>query len=313
MFQNIAGIGLVILASTLSSIGMNFQKLAHRQTDYHDPRTMKKVRQRKLNSDVYCRPFMLLGFVLSISATILDSMALLFIGTTTIGILGCAAIPINVFVSRLVLYERIGTSEKWYILLITLGCIACLFTSKTHEPIETFERFAKVETAIFIVSMWSFGMILYVLCHFIEGIHFQLPALSIISGIMGAQFVTMGKYLLDMIWLMESGLPLPPTLQIVGVSCLAVMAVVLQVIFLNKALERFNATHAVAIFQCTWCVLNVSQGIIIFGDMASATTIEYVIFMSGFVAAITGVIFLSKQIGVEPPSYSDRNPSSTSL
>ena len=85
-----------------------------------------------------------------------------------------------------------------------------------------------------------------------------------------------------------------------------------QVIFLNKALERFNATHAVAIFQCTWCVLNVSQGIIIFGDMAAATTFEYIIFMGGFVAAIIGVIFLSKQIGELPPSYSDRNPSSTS-
>ena len=313
MYQNIAGIGLVILASTLSSIGMNFQKLAHRQTDYHDPRTMQKVRKEKLTSDVYCRPYMLLGFVLSISATVLDSMALLFIGTTTIGILGCSAIPINVFVSRLILYERIGTSEKWYILLITLGCIACLITNKTHETLETFERFAKTETAVFIICMWSLAMLLYMLCHFIERVQFQLPALSIISGIMGAQFVTMGKYLLDMIWLIEFNYSLPPLLQIIGVAGLAIMAVTFQVIFLNKALEKFNATHAVAIFQCTWCVLNVTQGIVIFGDMESATTVEYIIFMSGFLAAITGVVALSRQIGVEPPSYSDHNPSSTSL
>ena len=86
-----------------------------------------------------------------------------------------------------------------------------------------------------------------------------------------------------------------------------------QVIFLNKALEKFNATHAVAIFQCTWCVLNVTQGIIIFGDMATVSTAEYIIFMGGFAMAVFGVIALSRQIGAEPLACSDRNPSSTSL
>lgn len=307
MLQNFAGIFLVFIASTCSSVGMNFQKLAHRQTTYEDPRTCKNVRREPRKDNVMLRPFMILGLIMSICAMVCDGFALLFIGTTTIGILGTMSIPINVFVSRFLLFEQIKTSEKWYILVITLGCVACLFTAQTHEALETFERFAQQETAIFIICMWSLGIILYILCHLIDRVGFQLASLSVISGIMGAQFVTMGKYLLDMTWLLRQNMSLPPTLQIVGVSCLAVVAIILQVIFLNKALEKFNATHAVAIFQCTWCVMNVVQGIVIFGDMASASTSDYVIFILGFMTTLFGVIALSRQIGVESPSYSDHN------
>ena len=146
---------------------------------------------------------------------------------------------------------------------------------------------------------------------FVSKQYFQLIVLSVISGIMGAQFVSMGKYLLDIIWLLNNNFQLPPTLQIIGVSILTIMALPLQIIFLNKSLEKFNATHSIAIFQCTWCILNVTQGIIIFGDMQSATTVEYVIFVFGFIMTCLGIIGLSKQIGDEPLSYSDHNPSSS--
>lgn len=281
--------------------------MAHRQTDYEDPRTCKVLRTKPREDSIYIRPYMILGFILSLCAMVCDSAALLFIGTTMIGILGCMSIPINVFVSRFLLHETIKSSEKWYILIITLGCIACLFTAQTHEPIETFERFARWDTAQFIIIIWCFAIFLNICCSLVDIIQFQLIALSVISGIMGAQFVSMGKYLLDMIWLLQKNMPLPPTLQIIGVSFLAVMALILQIIFLNKALEKFNATHAVAIFQCTWCILNVTQGIIIFGDMGHVSALQYAIFMTGFITTIFGVIALSKQIEGSPPSYSDRN------
>ena len=307
MIQNIAGVFLVFLASTASSVGMNFQKLAHRQTDYEDPRTCRKLRPKKRTDNIYLRPWMILGFVLSICAMVCDSAALLFIGTTMIGILGCMSIPINVVVSRFLLYEKINTHEKWYILIITLGCITCLFTAQTHEPIETFERFARWDTAQFIVSLWALACFINLCCTLIENLQFQLVGLSVISGIMGAQFVSMGKYLIDMIWLLQVNKDLPHTLQIIGVAGIAIMALVFQVVFLNKALEKFNATHAVAIFQCTWCILNVTQGIIIFGDMETASTVEYIIFMVGFFTTVIGVVALSRQIGAELPSYSDHN------
>ena len=128
--SEVAGVGLVFVASTLSSVGMNFQKLAHRQTDFHDPRTIEKRRTVPLDTNTYYRPYMILGFVMSIAAVLCDSIALLFIGTTTIGVLGCMAIPINVFVSRFLLYEEIKNNEKMYIGLITLGCLICLITTQ---------------------------------------------------------------------------------------------------------------------------------------------------------------------------------------
>lgn len=301
------GTVLIFIASTASSIGMNFQKLAHRQTDYHDPRTMINPRRESLHTNVFCRPYMLLGFILTAAALVCDSLALFFIGTTMIGVLGCMAIPINVIVSRYVLLEEIKNTEKFYITIITFGCILCLFTAKTHEPIETFIRFAKIETAMFISSIWALALVLYVSYLFVQKNDFQLVVLSVISGIMGSQFVTMGKYLLDMIWLLQNNMALPPVLQIIGVSTLAAAAMPLQILFLNKSLEKFNATHAIAIFQCTWCILNVTQGIIIFGDMETASTAEYIVFCSGFIFTFLSIIGLAKQIGDEPPSYSGHN------
>lgn len=309
--SQLLGVGLIFIASTCSSIGMNFQKLAHRQSDYHDPRTMQKARNEPLNTNVYCRPYMMLGFILTTAAVICDSIALFFIGTTMIGVLGCMAIPINVFVSRYILFEEIKKTEKCYILVITSGCLACLITAKSHEPIETFIRFSKIETAMFIIGVWIFAFVLYTLTLFINKKDFQLIVLSVISGIMGAQFVSMGKYLLDITWLINNNIQTPPALQIIGVSTLAIIALPLQIIFLNKSLEKFNATHSIAIFQCTWCILNVTQGIVIFGDMQSASTVEYVIFVIGFLMTCFGIIGLSKQIGDEPLSYSDHSPSSS--
>lgn len=289
---------------------MNFQKLAHRQTDFHDPRTMKKQRNKPLESSVYCRPYMVIGFILAAAAVICDSLALFFIGTTMIGVLGCMAIPINVFVSRYVLYEEIKSTEKFYIGLITFGCIACLATAKTHQPLETFIQFSSIDTAMFIYSMWTLGMCLYSLTCFVKNGKSELIFLSVISGIAGSQFVTMGKYLLDMTWLIRSNLELPNELQIAGVCLLAILSLPLQIIFLNKSLERFNATHSIAIFQCTWCILNVSQGIVIFRDMETASLIEITIFTAGFILTVMGIVGLSKQIESEPLSYSDRSPSS---
>ena len=309
--SQIAGICLIAVASTCSSIGMNFQKLAHRQTNYHDPRTMQKSRTDPLTSSVYLRPYMIIGFILAAAAVVCDSLALFFIGTTMIGVLGCMAIPINVFVSRYILYEEIKKTEKYYIGVITLGCIACLATARTHESIETFIRFSKLETALFIGAMWGLALFLYGIYLFINKREVQLVVLSVISGIMGSQFVTMGKYLLDMTSLVNRGIDLPPTLQIIGVACLAIVAMPLQIIFLNKSLETFNATHSIAIFQCTWCILNVSQGIVIFGDMEHSSTAEAIIFCTGFLLTCCGIVGLSKQIEAEPLSYSDHSPSSS--
>ena len=94
MLQNFAGIFLVFIASTCSSVGMNFQKLAHRQTTYEDPRTCNKVRRDPRTDNVMLRPFMILGLIMSICAMVCDGFALLF----------TMSIHINVFVSSFLLF-----------------------------------------------------------------------------------------------------------------------------------------------------------------------------------------------------------------
>ena len=151
--STLIGAGFVLIASTCSSLSTSFQKMAHRQTQFKDPRTQKMPRDHPLNTPIYCRGYFILGMAISLAAIACDVMSLMFIGTTLIGVLGCFSIPINIIVNRILLYEEILCRETVYIFIITIGCILSIITAKKHEPVETFIRFSEINTAY--IGHWS--------------------------------------------------------------------------------------------------------------------------------------------------------------
>ena len=281
--STLIGSTFVLLASTCSSLSTSFQKMAHRQTHYKDPRTTQQPRNKPLDTPVWCRGYFLLGMCLSIAAISCDAISLYFIGTTLIGVLGCFSIPINIIVNRILLYEEIICKETLYILIITIGCVLSIITAVTHEPIETFIYFAQIESAIVLMSVWFISFILVIIV------------------------MTMAKYLIDLHYLISNDLILPPNLQIISAVFILLVSIPLHIISLNLALKKFNAHHAVTIFQATWCISNVSLCIIIFKDLDNISTPQAVIFMTGVLTSFVGVLCLAKQIEASPESYSDRN------
>ncbi len=305
--STVIGSCFVLLASTCSSLSTSFQKMAHRQTNYRDPRTQLEMRSKPLTSPVYCRGYFLLGMCLSIAAISCDAISLYFIGTTLIGVLGCFSIPINIIVNRILLYEEIICKETIYILIITFGCFLSILTAVTHEPIETFIYFAEIESAIVLIIVWCLCFLLVIIVIICKTDYSQLVIYSILSGIMGAMSMTMAKYLIDLHYLINNGYVLPPTLQIISAVIILCVSIPLHIISLNLALKKFNAHHAVTIFQATWCISNVSLGIIIFKDLNNIDSSQAIIFMSGVLTSFIGVLCLAKQIEASPESYSDHN------
>lgn len=305
--STLIGSTFVLLASTCSSLSTSFQKMAHRQTNYKDPRTTQQPRNKPLDTPVWCRGYFLLGMCLSIAAISCDAISLYFIGTTLIGVLGCFSIPINIIVNRILLYEEIICKETLYILIITIGCILSIITAVTHEPIETFIYFAQIESAIVLMSVWFISFILVIIVMICKTDYSQLVIYSILSGIMGAMSMTMAKYLIDLHYLISNDLILPPNLQIISAVFILLVSIPLHIISLNLALKKFNAHHAVTIFQATWCISNVSLGIIIFKDLDNISTPQAVIFMTGVLTSFVGVLCLAKQIEASPESYSDHS------
>ena len=108
--------------------------------------------------------------------------------------------------------------------------------------------------------------------------------------------MSMAKYLTGLIDLLQQNEIFPPFLQIFSVVFIIAIAIPLHILFLNLALKKYNATHAVTIFQASWCINNVFMGILIFGDTDGFNTIQICTFIFGMFVAFFGVIGLSRQI-----------------
>ncbi len=290
------GVFFCLLADLCGSLSTSFQKLAHRQGHFYDPRTQQKPRAQELTSHVCCRGYFILGLGVSIVGIVCDFISLLFIGTSLIGVLGCLGIPINIIVNRILLYEEIKWRETMYIIIITLGCFLSVVSSEQQLPIEIFRRFALMETAYILMGVWIVSAIILLTIILYSKDNIELVGYSILSGIMGAQSMSMGKYLTGLINLLQENESFPPLLQIISVVFIIIVAIPLHILFLNLALKKYNATHAVTIFQASWCINNVVMGILIFGDTDSFNTIQIVTFIFGMFIAFFGVIGLSRQM-----------------
>ena len=157
------------------------------------------------------------------------------------------------------------------------------------------------------MSVWIISFIILIIIMIRRTDYTQLVGYSILSGIMGAMSMTMAKYLTDLTWLTNNNLAWPPMLQIGSAIFILIISIPLHIITLNMALKKFNAHHAVTIFQATWCIANVSLGISIFGDLNDVWTFQAGIFLLGVFISFLGVLGLARQIEALPESYSDHN------
>lgn len=265
MLSILLGCGFVIIASVGASVGLIFQKKAH------------------ANPPVLMNLEWWTGIIIATLASITDSVALIFIRTSTIAVLACISIPINVIVSGRLLKETTTTKQRMYLTAATVGILVAILAVPHNTPspndLEFFTR-SQTITALLIVS-----------CAWIATLTIEqlLPDrnpffYAIMAGISGAQFLTYGTAAI------HTGHIIINVTQTISIAIMALLSLLAHVYTLNVALASGDAIPVTTTFQCTWCVANILHGIFIFNDLKNGDPIRISIFALGVLFTLLATV-----------------------
>lgn len=282
----------LIVASISSSVSMNFQKLAHYELEYIDPRTRLQKRATPVKTSIFLRPLFIIAIFLSFAASTMDFLALTWLPPMTVGIFGAVSIIINLLVSKVILFEHPDSKEWMSIGCVILGCLLAISSNisdnNTETPPQLIERWT---SCLYIVANWT---ILYLCAVALE--HIELPKViqrfgfPFIGGALGAQNVCMGKYVAYAVenWSITGHLTVRPDV-LVSVVVLLVGSVVVHIIWLNKGLAKHDAYYCIIVYQSSWFLFTTLSGIIVYNNMATMSVFAQVMFFSGCSLAMYGV------------------------
>ena len=259
------GIGFVFIASVAASVAMIFQKRAHAHPPFY-----KHIQWW-------------VGITLAACASIVDAVAMHYIRTSTIAVLACMSIPINVVVSWWLLSETTTHKQRIYLASAIIGIITAILAVPHEDPtpddLQQFTRIKNIITLSFLAAaqiyLWSYDQLRDTRNPFIY---------AILAGMTGAQFVTYGTASLHTL---KMTLNTPQTISIWSLACIALIS---HVYTLNTALKAGDAIPVITTFQCTWCVSNILHGIIIYDDLKDAEPVRMVLFGLGVLFALLATI-----------------------
>jgi len=286
------GYSFLLVASISSSVSMNFQKLAHYESEYIDPRTRLQKRSTPVKTSIFLRPLFIIAIFLSFAASTMDFLALTWLPPMTVGIFGAVSIIINLLVSKIILFEHPDSKEWMSIGCVIMGCLLAISSNisenNTETPPQLIERWT---SCLYIVANWT---ILYLCAVALE--HIELPKVvqrfgfPFIGGALGAQNVCMGKYVAYAVekWLITGHLTVRPDV-LVSVVGLLVGSVIVHIIWLNKGLAKHDAYYCIIVYQSSWFLFTTLSGIIVYNNMASMTVFAQIMFFSGCSLAMYGV------------------------
>ena len=282
----------LLVASISSSVSMNFQKLAHYELEYIDPRTRLHKRPTPVKTSIFVRPLFVLAIFLSFAASTMDFLALTWLPPMTVGIFGAVSIIINLLVSKVILFEHPDSKEWVSIGCVIMGCLLAICSNisdnNTETPPQLIERWT---SCVYIVANWT---ILHLCAVVLE--HLKLPEViqrfgfPFIGGALGAQNVCMGKYVAYAFekWL-EIGHLTVRSDVLVSVVLLLVGSVVVHIIWLNKGLSKHDAYYCIIVYQSSWFLFTTLSGIVVYNNMATLSVFSQMMFFSGCSLAMYGV------------------------
>lgn len=265
MLSLLLGCGFVLIASVGASVGLIFQKRAHRT-----PPVL-------LNLEWW------LGIAIATCASITDTVALFFIRTSTVAVLACMSIPINVVVSWWMLGETTTRKQRMYLTTATIGIFVAILAIPHDEPsaedLEIFTHTQTIVALLIIGCVWIFALTIDQLLPNRNSFFY-----AVLAGISGAQFVTYGT---AAIHTAKCSIAIAQTISI---WIMAILSLLGHIFTLNVALATGQAIPIITTFQCTWCVANILHGICIFNDFRNGDPIRIAIFSLGVLFALGATV-----------------------
>ena len=143
------GIGFVFIASVAASVAMIFQKRAHAHPPFY-----KHIQWW-------------VGITLAACASIVDAVAMHYIRTSTIAVLACMSIPINVVVSWWLLSETTTHKQRIYLASAIIGIITAILAVPHEDPtpddLQQFTRIKNIVTLSILAAaqiyLWSYDQV----------------------------------------------------------------------------------------------------------------------------------------------------------
>jgi hypothetical protein len=89
----------------------------------------------------------------------------------------------------------------------------------------------------------------------------------VIAGGLGAALPVFGKYIAFAVTgVIENGSLPVRTDNLIAAAALCIASIVVHVIWLNKGLKRFHAYYCILIYQSTWCLCTILNGIVVYDN-----------------------------------------------
>ena len=318
---------LAAIASFISNLGVNLQKLHHikaRNASSSSPPPSSSTPALTRSSSSSSSPALAhysssllwrLGLLLIIFGSLFDVAALGLGPQSLVAPLGSLTLVSNVLCAYALLKESVTRHDVLSTALIVIGAtIAVAFGAHEQQQWsvdDLFHFFTQPQFIVYATIIVLFSIFCYVQLHRLELLEldvgkasplylqhrshhrFYYPALA---GTIGAQSVLFAKcsveLLLSSFRLSSPAYFLSHWQSYVVLTCMFT-SIFLQIKYLNEGLRRFSSTYSIPVFQAFWILISVVSGLIFYREYEHMQRWDGLLFSTGVVIAVVGVMMLS--------------------
>ncbi|XP_073159327.1 probable magnesium transporter NIPA6 [Henckelia pumila] len=245
------------------------------------------------------------GMITMIAGEVANFVAYIYAPAVLVTPLGALSIIISAFLAHFMLKERL---QK----LGVLGCVTCIVGSiiiVIHAPQERTPSSVQevwllaTQPAFMIYVAATVSMVLVLMLHF-EPLYGQTNILVYlgICSLMGALTVVSIKAIGIAIKLTLEGINQFGYAQTWFFLSVAVIFVITQLNYLNKALDTFNAAIVSPIYYVMFTTLTIIASVIMFKDWSGQNLSSITSELCGFITILTGTLILHMTREEEAPS-----------
>eukprot|EP01060_Flectonema_neradi_P011979 TRINITY_DN188_c5_g1_i1.p1 TRINITY_DN188_c5_g1~~TRINITY_DN188_c5_g1_i1.p1 ORF type:complete len:523 (+),score=78.09 TRINITY_DN188_c5_g1_i1:83-1570(+) len=323
------GTALVVMASFISCLGVNFQKLSHNKNE---------MVEKADRTPMYKSPYWVGGICLMILGSIMDMVALPFVPLTRVSALGASGIVANLIITPIFLKEKLTTHDLIGGTITVVGTtIACIFGAQEEKKITSDDLLRNFHQSAFIlyyIIQAVFLLLLLYLCigfnkvqkaankaGLIEGSlecvwawqnidkivelefdhryifvtrfgpQFYPVCHAVYAGIFGAQSVMYAKAVLTFL---SNAAENRDTWVSVGMMFLFILPTVFclwnQIHFLNLSLQIYrDALFILPVYQALWIGMGIVSGLIFYQEYKDIDDYHMGLFALGVIISICGL------------------------
>jgi|EP01047_Picozoa_sp_COSAG01_P030182 drug/metabolite transporter (DMT)-like permease len=300
----VLGVVLSVVSSVVSNLGVNTQKLS----------LMREAKRKKGAPDrsYFRQPLWLVGLLMVFTGSLGDFAALGFAAQSLVTPVGAVTMVANLFFASMWLGETLSGKDMVGTVLILIGAVlAGAFADKSDQCYtldELVNLYAEPAFVVYVLAVLGVCALFYGISRRCErvraehGVHSAQYAkltkihpfcYSLLSGTTGAQSVLFAKSTAELLEISFGGdvqFHRPVSWLILA---LMLCSIFLQLHFMARGLQHFDALYIVPVFQCFFITVAILGGGVYFGELSRFSTLQSIMFPLGVLFTIGGVGILS--------------------